>query len=173
MTIQYNDIDVGRERLQALVRCDLLARPAPHEFSDMCRAAMERFDMPMAMVTIAAGDRLVAAAAAGADFGLAHIRDSFCGHVLRTDGVLLVSDAKHDPRFRRLPFVVSSPYVRFYAGAPLSYVRSLHLGTLCVLDSKPRSLTTPELLELETMAESLMSLILERRFDRATDVHVG
>ena len=99
--------------------------------------AADMFDAPMALVSLVDGERHCFKAKVG--LALASVpRDiSFCEHILRTPGVLVVPDTLDDPRFLDNPFVIDEPYARFYAGAPLFY-GDQPIGALCVLDIHPR-----------------------------------
>ena len=63
---------------------------------------------------------------------------SFCGHAIVERELLLVPDALKDPRFHDNPFVSGPPFVRFYAGAVLRMPYGHSLGTLCIMDRRPR-----------------------------------
>ncbi len=165
MTIQFHDIDAGQERLRALRRAGLLASPAPADFLETCRLAQARFAVPVALVSLLADDRLIVAAAAGTAAADAPRLGSFCDQAVRGDEVLVVPDARRDPRFSALPAVSGPPFFRFYAGAPLAHVRGVRLGALCLLDTRPRDLSPSDRAELERMADGLMGAVLERQFE--------
>ena len=81
---------------------------------------------------------------------------SFCGHAIAQNEPLIIPDARQDSRFADNPLVLGEPFVRFYAGCPLRGPRGHNVGTLCIVDNKPRALTDPEretLMELAATTE--------------------
>ena len=78
---------------------------------------------------------------------------AFCAHALELDDILVVADAKLDPRFAHNPFVLGPPFIRFYAGMPLVTPGGHVLGTLCILDHRPRhGLSTQDREHLKALA---------------------
>ncbi len=77
---------------------------------------------------------------------------SFCAHAIAEDGPLLVEDATLDPRFAHNPLVTGDPFIRFYAGVPLTVASGHRLGTLCVIAPTPRRITPGELAQLTALA---------------------
>ncbi len=73
---------------------------------------------------------------------------SFCSYAAKGDEIMVVPDARSDPRFAHHPFVTGEPYVRFYAGAPLHTSAGVTLGTLCLLDDEPHPVFGDEQREL-------------------------
>lgn len=91
-------------------------------------------------------------------------KDSFCAHAILEEGELfVVPDALLDARFRENPLVTDAPNFRFYAGAPLMDGDGYKIGALCVLDTKPRTLTTSEERELKAKASDVVQLLAKRR----------
>ncbi|HSI15514.1 MAG TPA: PAS domain S-box protein [Chthoniobacter sp.] len=82
---------------------------------------------------------------------------SFCAHALRQPGLFIVPDATADERFLENPLVTGEPGIRFYAGAPLISPEGDALGTLCVIDRVPRTLTAPQELALRVLARQVMT----------------
>jgi hypothetical protein len=82
----------------------------------------------------------------------------------------MVADSAADSRFKDNPLVTQEPHNRFYAGAPLEVADGLRLGTLCVIDRKPRSLTHDQLEALTTLRDAVVNLLELRRLraDRDT-----
>lgn len=88
---------------------------------------------------------------------------SFCAHAIESGETLVVEDALHDPRFANNPLVLSSPKIRFYAGVPLRAYNGYYMGTLCVIDHKPRSLNKQEKITLEIFAKEVEKHLELRR----------
>jgi hypothetical protein len=88
---------------------------------------------------------------------------SFCAHAILQPGPLVVKDALDDERFRDNPLVLKEPYIRFYAGFPLTSSEGHRLGTLCVLDRERRILFTEQLEAMESLSKVVMALLEARR----------
>ena len=84
---------------------------------------------------------------------------SFCGHTILQSGILLIKDALQDERFCDNPLVVEDPKIRFYAGYPLKSSSGCHLGSLCIIDTKPRDIPEAKLNLLKDFA-----LLVEKEF---------
>lgn len=78
---------------------------------------------------------------------------SFCNATIRNAGLLVVNDAQTDERFTTNPLVTGEHYIRFYAGYPLRGPGGWTIGTLCVIDQKPRGFTTEDEQALRRLAE--------------------
>ena len=128
-------------RLDAL-RALLVLDTAPEErFDRITRFAASEFDTPFALVSLVDGNRQWFKARVGLD-ACETARDiSFCGHAIHSSDVLVIEDARSDPRFADNPLVEGDPFIRFYAGAPLILPSGLSVGTLCVIDTEPRTFT--------------------------------
>ena len=125
--------------------------------------------MAVSLVTIVTADRQIVRAEVGTDLKETSRPDAFCDHLIRSDDVLVVRDAREDSRFAANPLVTGEPFFRFYAGAPLIYMRDIRLGGLCVLDTQPREFGPDEQAELAEMADEVMFSILEQEMDRFSD----
>ncbi len=88
---------------------------------------------------------------------------SFCTHALSQTDLLIVPDATQDARFAKNPFVTGDPGIRFYAGAPLVTPEGAVLGTLCVIDRFPRTLSLDQQELLAVMARQVMAQLDLRR----------
>ena len=139
------------ERLSALRALMLLDTPPEERFDRLVRFAAEQLDTPIAMVSLVDGQRQWFKARVGLDDTESARDVSFCGHAILKEVVFVVEDARSAPRFEDNPLVVGEPHIRFYAGAPLSAPGGHRIGTLCVIDTVPRALSTLELSILEAL----------------------
>lgn len=155
-------------RLQAVEGTGLFGESAPPEVEAICQAAREEFQVDMAMVTLLGRDKLFVTAQAGGQFREAPRSVAFCDHTIRSDQVLVVPDLTKDDRFQANPLVQGDPFVRFYAGAPLIYFRSVRLGSLCLLHPAPRPFSATECQRLAGLSARVADLILEQEMDRRT-----
>jgi len=140
------------DRLEALLSLQILDTSVEERFDRLTRLARRLFNTPIAVVSLVDKDRQWFKSCLGLNFHEGPREASFCGHALMGDQPLVVPDARLDPRFADMPLVVESPKVRFYAGQPIKGPNGFKLGTLCVMDKKPRSLDEQELSALQDLA---------------------
>nr|WP_284676635.1 GAF domain-containing protein [Vibrio sinus] len=140
-------------------------------FDRITRLARQMFHVPIALVSLIDKERQWFKS----NFGLTASetsRDvSFCGHTILDHRPLVINDAFADPRFANNPLVLSDPNIRFYAGVPLIYSNRLKLGTLCIIDDKPRSFSdeeTQQLVQLAKMAEQELCTSFTNTIDELT-----
>jgi GAF domain-containing protein len=150
-------------RLAALRELKVLDSEPEEAFDAAARLAALICQTPTALITFVDVDRQWFKSHVG--FGASETpRDvSFCAHAILQPGPLVVRDTQTDERFRDNPFVLSSPYIRFYAGAPLTTAEGHRLGTLCVLDTVPRVLFADQVAALELLGTQVMALLNMRR----------
>lgn len=128
-----------QSRLQTLRSLDVLDTPPEERFDRLTRLAKRIFRVPIALVSLIDENRQWFKACEGLGV-LETPRDiSFCGHTILGDNIFLIPDAKDDERFADNPLVLNDPYIRFYAGCPLRALNGQKMGTLCVIDQKPRT----------------------------------
>ena len=112
------------------------------EFDALVQAAALVCDVPVSLISLLDADRQWFKAKVGLPEAVQTPRDfAFCAHAVLGTELLEVADATQDPRFSDNPLVLGDPDIRFYAGAPLRLSNGASVGTLCVIDHKPRRLT--------------------------------
>ncbi|MFZ6779055.1 PAS domain S-box protein [Undibacterium sp. Ji83W] len=144
-------------RLQTLQACAILDTPAEERFDRLTRLARHLFNTPIALVSLIDTDRQWFKSNQGLDVSETNRDISFCGHAILKPDVLYIADASQDTRFAGNPLVSSAPYIRFYAGAPLRARNGQRLGTLCIIDTKPRILGAADLAALRDLADCVES----------------
>lgn len=148
-------------RLEVLRELAILDSP-PDERLDMITAYCQSlFGVSIALVSLVDEERQWFASRRGLDVPETPRDFSFCAHAVATDTALVVKDATRDPRFADNPLVTGPPGIRFYAGAPVR-VRGQALGTVCLIDPRPRDFSTEMLGELQDLADAV-AWSLERR----------
>ncbi|MFB9951736.1 putative bifunctional diguanylate cyclase/phosphodiesterase [Rhizobium puerariae] len=153
-----------RRRLDALDRYRIASTGPESRFDRICRFASELFSTRMAFVTLIEENRQWFKACSGFEMEETPRSESLCDHTIRADGVLVVPDARLDVRFSRLPIVTGEPFIRFYAGAPLTTPDGYRIGALCIADTKVReSFSERERRTLAGLATMVMEHIELRR----------
>lgn len=141
------------QRLAALRRLLLLDTPPEERFDRIVEFAAGEFGVPMALISLVDSERLWLKAKTGLDVCEAPRSTSFCGHAIVSRETMIVPDATLDPRFFDNPLVTGEPGIRFYAGAPLALTDGHRLGTLCLLDTAPRTFDALDLAILGTLRD--------------------
>jgi len=161
--------DVGDDaaeaaRLAALQATGLLDTDPEAAYDAIVQLASVLCDVPIAAVSLVDSDRQWFKARLGLDVSETPRSIAFCDHAIRTPDVLMeVEDARLDPRFTDNPMVTGDPGIRFYAGRPLVDSFGNAMGTVCVIDRKPRQLSESQKATLSCLADILAALMDTRR----------
>lgn len=139
-------------RLAALFATHLLDSEVEQRFERITRLAQTLFDVPIVAVSLVDEDRQWFKSRIGLGVSETPRAMSFCGHAIHSSEIMIVQDACTDARFVDNPLVTGDPTIRFYAGCPISSPDGFNLGTLCLIDSKPRDLTEAQASVLRDLA---------------------
>ena len=151
-------------RLEALRSYAVLDTPPEQAFDDLTQIASVLCDTPIALVSLIDGQRQWFKSKVGVDVAETPRELSFCAHaILEPTRVFTVADTHEDARFAANPMVTAGPKMRFYAGAPLVSSDGQALGTLCVVDRKPRVLRPAQKDALRALARQVVSQLELRR----------
>lgn len=158
-------------RIQALHGLNLLDSAPEERFDRLTRLAKRLFNVPIALVTLVDSDRQWFKSCVGLGVSETPRNVSFCGHAILQSELLMIPDARQDERFHDNPLVTGEPNIRFYAGYPLTVPNGNKMGTLCLIDTKPRELDDEErglLRDLAGMAEQELMAVQMASMDELT-----
>lgn len=147
------------ERLNALLKYDILDTPAEETFDEITRLAAELIGVPIALVSLVDQHRQWFKSRVGLAAKETPRDWAFCAYTILQKDILEVEDALADMRFVDNPLVNDEPNIRFYAGFPLETTDGQRLGSLCVIDQKPRKLSNLERKTLATLGRQVMRQI--------------
>ena len=145
------------ERLRDLVCLEILDTVPEERFDRITRIATQLFQVPICTVALIDRDRQWFKSRQGVADAQTPRSISFCGHAILQNELFVVENAAADVRFADNPLVTGGPAIRFYAGVPLRVPTGRKVGTLCIIDSKPRVLSESDkatLLDFARWAES-------------------
>jgi GAF domain-containing protein len=144
-------------RLTTLAALEILDTGPSPAFDRICQIAQEHFQVPIVAIGFMDRDRNWLKASKGVTQASFPRDDAFCSATVMNDDVFVVPDTLRDPRWSRNPFVNGHPHIRFYAGAPIIFSTGLRLGTVCLLDTKPRQFSRSEAVVLKNLADIAVS----------------
>ena len=151
-------------RLQALGQYRILDTPLEADFDDLVKLAAEICQTPISLVSLVDRDRQWFKGRYGLDIAETPRRLSFCSHAIqKPQETMVVPDAAKDPRFADNELVTAGPKMRFYAGVPLGTPEGHALGTLCVIDRKPRNLSPSQKEALQILSRQVLTQLELRR----------
>jgi diguanylate cyclase (GGDEF)-like protein/PAS domain S-box-containing protein len=157
-----------QDRLEALDALRILRSEHLPEYDAVVSTLAAIFDCPMAFISIVGEDELWFKAKHGIPNDSSPRRGTFCDQAILSRDLLVVADASKDDRFRDTKLVAGRPFIRFYAGYPLSLDGVHMLGTLCVLDTRPREPSESQLDQLRQLATIVLGLMKSHQAQRET-----
>ena len=150
-------------RLKALHDYRILDTDPEQAFDDLTLLAAQVCGTPIALISLVDEDRQWFKSRMGVPESETARSVSFCAHAIQQPGLFIVPDASTDVRFRDNPMVRNDPHIRFYAGAPLVTREGDALGTLCVIDRRPRALTEDQKVALAALQRQVQAQLELRR----------
>jgi diguanylate cyclase (GGDEF)-like protein len=151
--VKKPDIPVDeQDRLATLRSLNILDTPPEERFDRLTRMAKRLFDVPISLVSLVDEERQWFKSCVGLKASETPRDISFCGHAILGNDLFIIANAKEDARFKDNPLVVDDPNIRFYAGCPIRAMDGRKLGTLCIIDKKPRNFDKRDLEALVDLA---------------------
>src|ERR1035437_1759965 len=151
------------QRLAALREYQILDTTTEQTYDDITALAAYLCKVPIAMISLVDESRQWFKSKLGLNERETPRDVAFCAHAILQSEPLIVRDALKDSRFADSALVTRAPYIRFYAGYPLSSPEGFALGTLCAIDRKPRQLSAVQKQAMQSLSRQVMALLELRR----------
>lgn len=153
-----------KERLNNLKSYSLLDSLPEKEYDDITFLAASICETPVSYISLIDEQRQWFKSKFGLDISHTPREISFCAHAIaNNDQVMIVNDARNDHRFSDNPLVIGDPHIIFYVSIPLLSKKGYPLGTLCVVDKKPRMLNEKQLNALKVLSNQVVELFEARK----------
>ena len=146
------DLPNEADRVAALHELNLLDTPPEERFDRLTRIASKLFNVPIALISMVDTDRQWFKSSQGLELKETPRDISICGHAIVQDEPFVIENALEDIRFADNPLVIGEPKIRFYAGHPLHGRNDNLIGTLCIVDTAPRSFDESDQKALQDLA---------------------
>ncbi|MBT42261.1 MAG: hypothetical protein CMF12_07015 [Idiomarina sp.] len=146
-------------RLAILNSLSILDSEQSSGFDNLVTLTKQLFDVPMVAVSLVDEDRQWFKSRIGLGVCETNRDVSFCAHIVEDPQTMVIEDAMLDDRFFDNPLVTEEPFIRFYAGSPLRPIGDEVLGSLCIMDTRPRELSEKERSILDLLAHQTEKLI--------------
>ena len=152
------------DRLKELEAYDILNAEQEGDFDFLTKMAAQICNTEISLISLVTEDRQLFLSHHGLEHKETCKEYSFCAHALhQPDKLFIVENALEDERFQDNPLVIQEPFIHFYAGIPLVNENGYALGTLCVIDSEPKTLDVEQKKMLKSLANQVMKLLELRK----------
>ncbi len=158
-----------QDRLTALLKLKILDTAPDEAFDKITSLAQTIFQVPIVLVSLIDEQRQWFKSKQGLDVSETDRKLAFCAHAILHPRILIVEDAQQDERFSSNSLVCAEPNIRFYAGCPLIDKQGYALGTLCLIDRKPRQMSSLDKTILQQLAALVMERIYAHQYKLQTD----
>jgi signal transduction histidine kinase len=150
--------DNEKQRLQALESYQIMDSLPEEDFDELTKMASQICGTPIALITLVDSSRQWFKSKLGIDVEQTPRAHAFCAHTITDpNGIMVVSNAKEDERFAKNPLVTGDPNIAFYAGISLLTPEGMPLGSLCVIDTVPRTLDEQQLWSLKVLGKQVIA----------------
>jgi len=150
-------------RIEELYASNILDTLPEQSFDELLSIAAQVCNCPTALISLVDTDRQWFKAKINMNVNETSRCVSFCAHAINQDKVMVITDTEKDIRFHDNPLVTNKPNIRFYAGAPIQSPNGYNLGTVCVIDYKPNSISEAQKQSLKDIAAQVACLIALRK----------
>ena len=154
------------QRLENLYKYEILDTPQDGSYDEITLLASKIFEVPIVLISLVDADRIWFKSSYGLDVEEIPRRPGLCSSAIMSDDIYIVDNAKVDPRTISNPLVAGAMGLQFYAAAPLKSISGHNLGTFCIIDKIPRTLSGKEtsmLLQLSRIVMDQFELKLQAR----------
>lgn len=150
-------------RLKELLSYNILDTPYEEDFNGLVELISIICESPIAIISMIDDKRQWYKAKIGIDRTEVSRQESFCRHTLLQDCLVEIPDARLDERVNHSPHVTAQDGIRFYAGIPLKTSNGFNIGTVCVVDTIPKHLTSSQKKALQLLTDQAMMLLEARK----------
>lgn len=161
--LSRHDID---NRVKELYSLHIMDTDIEYEFQSLVKITSELLNCPIALISLLDDKRQWFKALIGLNVRETPIEYAFCNTAIQKDEVFTVENALLDERFKSNPLVVGEPNIRFYSGYPLKTKNNINIGTLCVIDSKPKTFSEKDKKLLQNLGQQALSLIEKHKLSK-------
>jgi GAF domain-containing protein len=161
--------DNEEARLSAVHALGVLDTSSDPRFDDITARVCRELRVPIGLITIVDRERQWFMSRHGFELRETSRDESFCAHAILSNDVMQVPDTLDDPRFADNPAVIGPPRVRFYAGAPVVLDDGSRIGTLCIVDHRPRLLDATEVARLRELADEVAAMLQQSAVGAGAD----
>jgi signal transduction histidine kinase len=161
------------KRLKKLYSYQIYDTPSESDYDELVQLASQICNVPISLITLVDKHRQWFKASVGLQVSETTREVSFCGHAINENNLFIVENASKDKRFLNNPFVTSKPDIKFYMGMPLTTPDGYNIGTLCVIDHKPRILTEEQKIAIKILSKQVVNhLELRKQINEIKNAYV-